>query len=182
MDAVWKRRGERWTRGRRVSKRSLDGEDGKGATTGRCAAKAVRREVVSAEVKMYVRVWLARLNLSLEGVEKRKRKEKGKKYNKLELNTAGNFVEHRDRSRNQHRSNRRRKNYCRFLSENIGRASKKLFGPRKPRCVDFFMQTYSERYDFFDRFRSFSSTAIDRGIGIGRFGVEKTTFDFLKKM
>ena len=35
------------------------------------------------------------------------------------------------------------------------------------------MQTYSERYDFFDRFRSFSSTAIDRGIGIGRFGVEK---------
>ena len=74
VDAVWKRRGERWTRGRRVSKRSLDGEDGKGATTGRCAAKAVRREVVSAEMKMYVRVWLARLNLSLEGVEKRKRK------------------------------------------------------------------------------------------------------------
>ena len=42
------------------------------------------------------------------------------------------------------------------------------------------MQTYSERYDFFDRFRSFSSTAIDRGIGIGRFGVEKATFDFFK--
>ena len=73
------------------------------------------------------------------------------------------------------------KNDVRFLEENIGRASKKLFGPRKPRCVDFFMQTYSKRYDFFDRFRSFSSTAIDRGIGIGRFGVEKTTFDFLKK-
>ena len=82
--------------------------------------------------------------------------------------------EHRDRSRHRHRSIRRRKNDVRFLEENIGRASKKLFGPRKPRCVDFFMQTYSERYDFFDRFRSFSSTAIDRGIGIGRFGVEKT--------
>ena len=106
MDAVWKRRGERWTKGRRVRKRNLDGEDDKGVTTGRCAAKAVRREVVSAEMKMYVRVWLARLNLSLEGVEKRKRKQKGKKYT-LELNRAGNFVEHRDRSRNQHRSNRR---------------------------------------------------------------------------
>ena len=35
------------------------------------------------------------------------------------------------------------------------------------------MQTYSERYDFFDRFRSVSSTAIDRGIGIGRFGPRK---------
>ena len=44
------------------------------------------------------------------------------------------------------------------------------------------MQTYSERYDFFDHFRSFSSTAIDRGIGIGRFGVEKTTFDFCTEM
>ena len=90
--------------------------------------------------------------------------------------------EHRDRSRHRHRSIRRRKNVVRFLEENIGRASKKLCGPRKPRCVDFFMQTYSERYDFFDRFRSFSSTAIDRGIGIGRFGVEKTTFDFCTEM
>ena len=44
------------------------------------------------------------------------------------------------------------------------------------------MQKYSKRYDFFDRFRSFSSTAIDRGIGIGRFGVEKTTFDFCTEM
>ena len=43
-------------------------------------------------------------------------------------------------------------------------------------------QTYSKRYDFFDRFRSFSSTAIDRGIGIDRFGVEKTTFDFCTEM
>ena len=75
-----------------------------------------------------------------------------------------------------------KKNDVRFLEENIGRASKKLFGPRKPRCVDFFMQTYSERYDFFDRFRSFSSTAIDRGIGIGRFGVEKKSFDFCTEM
>ena len=23
-----------------------------------------------------------------------------------------------------------------------------MFGPRKPRCVDFTMQTYSKRYDF----------------------------------
>ena len=32
--------------------------------------------------------------------------------------------------------------------------SKILFGPRKARCVDFITcrQTYSERYDFFDRF------------------------------
>ena len=45
-----------------------------------------------------------------------------------------------------------------------------------------FLQTYSKRYDFFDRFRSFSSTAIDRGIGIDRFGVEKTTFDFCTEM
>ena len=88
--------------------------------------------------------------------------------------------EHRDRSRHRHRSIRRRKNDVRFLEENIGRASKKLFGPRKPRCVDFFMQTYSERYDFFDRFRSFSSTAIDRGIGIARFGVEKTSWISLR--
>ena len=29
-------------------------------------------------------------------------------------------------------------------------------------------------------FRSFSSTPIDRGIGIRRFGVEKATFDFVK--
>ena len=71
-----------------------------------------------------------------------------------------------------------------FPEGNIGRASKKkkMFGPRKPRCVDFIRQTYSKRYDFFDRFRSFSSTAIDRGIGIGRFGVEKTTFDFCREM
>ena len=62
------------------------------------------------------------------------------------------------------------------------RASKNLFGPRKPQCVDFTRQTYSKRYDFFDRFRSFSSTAIDRGIGIDRFGVEKTTFDFCTEM
>ena len=51
-----------------------------------------------------------------------------------------------------------------------------------PRCVDFSRQTYSKRYDFFDRFRSFSGTAIDRGIGIDRFGVEKTTFDFCTEM
>ena len=38
--------------------------------------------------------------------------------------------------------------------KNIGRASKKLFGPRKARCVDFSRQTYSKRCDFFDRFRS----------------------------
>ena len=69
-----------------------------------------------------------------------------------------------------------------FCRENLGRASKTLFGPRKPRCVDFSRQTYSERYDFFDRFRSVSSTAIDRGIGIGRIGVEKTTFDFCREM
>ena len=59
MDAVWNRRGERWTRGRRVSKRSLDGEDGKGAATGRCA-KAVRREIISAEMKMYETIVFAR--------------------------------------------------------------------------------------------------------------------------
>ena len=58
----------------------------------------------------------------------------------------------------------------------------KLLGPRKPRCVEFIRQTLRKRNAFFDRFRSFSSTAIDRGIGIGRFGVEKTTFDFLKKI
>ena len=29
-----------------------------------------------------------------------------------------------------------------------------MFGPRKARCVDFIKQTYSKRYDFFDRFRS----------------------------
>ena len=57
-----------------------------------------------------------------------------------------------------------------------------MFGPRKPRCVDFSRQTYSERYDFFDRFRSVSSTAIDRGIGIDRFGVEKMRFDFCREI
>ena len=41
--------------------------------------------------------------------------------------------------------------------KNIGRASKKLFGPRKARCVDFIKQTYSKRYDF--------STVFDRGEG-----------------
>ena len=30
----------------------------------------------------------------------------------------------------------------------------RFFGPRKARCVDFSKQTYSERYDFFDRSRS----------------------------
>ena len=96
--------------------------------------------------------------------------------------TFSTVFEHRDRSRHRHRSNRRRKKTTfDFLKKTKGAQAKKLFGPRKPRCVDFFMQTYSERYDFFDRFRSFSSTAIDRGIGIRRFGVEKTTFDFLKK-
>ena len=30
-----------------------------------------------------------------------------------------------------------------------------MFGPRKPRCVDFIRQTLRKRYDFFDRFRSF---------------------------
>ena len=32
------------------------------------------------------------------------------------------------------------------------------------------------------KFRSFSSTAIDRGIGINRFDVEKATLDFFKKI
>ena len=50
------------------------------------------------------------------------------------------------------------------------------------RQQNFVRQTLRKRYDFFDRFRSFSSTAIDRGIGIGRFGVEKTTFDFCREM
>ena len=37
---------------------------------------------------------------------------------------------------------------------------------------------------FCDRFRPFASaeTETDRGIGLDRFDVEKTTFDFLKKM
>ena len=79
---------QEWTRGRRVSKRSLDGEDGKGATTGRCAAKAVRREVVSAEMKMYgtrfSRVIGTHLILSLrnavsEGGRKRGRKRRGRR-------------------------------------------------------------------------------------------------------
>ena len=65
------------------------------------------------------------------------------------------------------------KNAVRFLYRNVRRASKKLFGPRKPQCVDFIRHTYSKRYDFFDRFRPFSSTAIDRGIGIDRFGSKK---------
>ena len=52
----------------------------------------------------------------------------------------------------------------------------------KQSAMHRFLQTYGERYDFFDRFRSFSSTAIDRGIGIDRFGVEKTTFDFCTEM
>ena len=69
-----------------------------------------------------------------------------------------------------------------FFIIRIESTSKTLFGLRKPRCVDFSRQTYSERYDFFGRFRSFSSTAIDRGIGIDRFGVEKTTFDFCTEM
>ena len=38
-----------------------------------------------------------------------------------------------------------------------------------PRCVDFIRQTYSKRYDFFDRFRSFSSTAIDRGVEVAKW-------------
>ena len=82
--------------------------------------------------------------------------------------------EHRDRSREA--SARRSISVVKSTAR-----QQKMFGPRKPRCVDFFMQTYSERYDFFDRFRSVSSTAIDRGIGIGRFGVEKTTFDFCRE-
>ena len=61
--------------------------------------------------------------------------------------------EHRDRSRHRHRSIRRRKNDVRFLYRNVRRASKKMFGPRKPRCVDFIRQTLRKRYDFFDRFR-----------------------------
>ena len=44
------------------------------------------------------------------------------------------------------------------------------------------LQTCSKRYDFFERFRSFSSTAIDRGIGIGRFGSKNSTFDFCTEM
>ena len=92
------------------------------------------------------------------------------------------IFEHSDRSRHRHRSIRRRKNDVRFLYRNVRRASKKLFGPRKPQCVDFSRQTYSGRYGVFDRFRSVSRTAIDRGIGIGRIGVEKTTFDFCREM
>ena len=79
--------------------------------------------------------------------------------------------EHRDRSREA--SARRSISVVKSTAR-----QQKMFGPRKPRCVDFIRQTLRKRYDFSDRFRSFSSTAIDRGIGIGRFGVEKTTFDF----
>ena len=100
----------------------------------------------------------------------------------MRVNEAERGSGQRDRSRHRHRSNRRRKTTFALCREMYGAPAKKIFGPRKPRCVDFIRQTYSKRYDFFDRFRSFSSTAIDRGIGIGRFGVEKATFDFFRKM
>ena len=136
MDAVWKRRGERWTRGRRVSKRSLDGEDGKGATTGRCAAKAVRREVVSAEMKMYVRVWLARLNLSLETAI-----DRGIGIGRIGVEKTTFAISLGKRIANTmifsnvfDRFNRRRKVTFDFV-KNIGRSSKTLFGLHKLRCV-----------------------------------------------
>ena len=68
--------------------------------------------------------------------------------------TFSTVFEHRDRSRHQHRSIRRPKNGVLFFQKSQRRASKTLFGPRTPRCVDFRMQTYSKRYDFFDRFRA----------------------------
>ena len=77
--------------------------------------------------------------------------------------------EHRDRSRHRHRSIRRRKNDVRFLYRNVRRASKKLFGPRKPRCVDFIRQTYGKRYDFFDRFE-YRDRSRGRGCQMGWAG------------
>ena len=53
-----------------------------------------------------------------------------------------------------------------FCTEMYGAPAKKLFGPRKPRCVDFIRQTYGKRYDFFD----ISSTAIDRGVEVATRG------------
>ena len=56
--------------------------------------------------------------------------------------------EHRDRSRE---ASARRS----ISVEKSTARQQKMFGPRKPRCVDFIRQTLRKRYDFFDRFRSF---------------------------
>ena len=56
--------------------------------------------------------------------------------------------EHRDRSRE---ASARRS----ISVEKSTARQQKMFGPRKPRCVDFIRQTRRKRYDFFDRFRSF---------------------------
>ena len=53
-----------------------------------------------------------------------------------------------------------------FLGKYTARKQKKKFGPRKPRCIDFFMQMYCMRSHFLVRFRSFSITAIDGCTGI----------------
>ena len=54
--------------------------------------------------------------------------------------------EHRDRSRE---ASARRS----ISVEKSTARQQKMFGPRKPRCVDFIRQTLSKRYDFFRRFR-----------------------------
>ena len=67
-----------------------------------------------------------------------------------------------------------------FCTEMYGAPAKKCSGPEK-RDASISLGD-SERYDIFDSFRPVSITAIDRGIGMGRFGVEKTTFDFCREM
>ena len=54
--------------------------------------------------------------------------------------------EHRDRSRE---ASARRS----ISVEKSTARQQKMFGPRKPRCVDFIRQTLRKRYDFFRRFR-----------------------------
>ena len=79
-------------------------------------------------------------------------------------------LEHLDRSRRPHRSNRRRKIYFRFCSK-INANPKKIVRAPKISMRRFYqantMQTLRNLRPFF-------STAIDRGVHIDRIGVEKS--------
>ena len=57
----------------------------------------------------------------------------------------------------------------------VRKQNKKVRSP-KPRCGNFFMQTYCD-----STYISIVFEHLDRGISIDRIGVEKATFDFLKE-
>ena len=98
----------------------------------------------------------------------------------MRANEAERGSGQRDRSRHRDRSGRRRKNDFRihYVQKCTARHQKKCSGPENRDASSILL---GKQIANAMTFRPFSSPAIDRGIGIGRVGVEKRRSISLRK-